>query len=170
MSPLDAFGLIIFMLLLFLGIFLCIHGLPGMVLIVADVLVYAIISGFNEIGWKVVLAIGLVAVVMEIADVFFSMKGSPRFSPSLQTVVFSFAGSCFFALLLTPVFLIAGLLGGFFLGGLFGMLLALMIQESKVKPSYRMTFSVLIGRAATLFLKGSVATVLVFFTLLSSYN
>ena len=57
MSPLDAFGLTLFIILLFLGIFLCIHGLPGMVLIVVDVLFYSIITGFEKIGWQAVLVL-----------------------------------------------------------------------------------------------------------------
>jgi uncharacterized protein YqgC (DUF456 family) len=170
MSPVDTFGLTLFILLLFLGILLCIHGLPGMVLIIADVLVYSIITGFEKIGWPAILALCFVAVAVETADVFFSMKGSPRFSPSKQSVLISFAGSCLFALLLTPSFLIIGLVGGFFLGGVLGMLCALMIQETKLKPTYRMPFSVLIGRTSTLFVKGSVATALVYFTLLFSYD
>jgi uncharacterized protein YqgC (DUF456 family) len=141
-----------------------------MVLIVVDVLSYSIITGFEKIGWQALLVLCLTAIAVEIADVFFSMKGSPRFGPSRQSVLISFAGSCLFALFLTPVFLIIGLVSGFFLGGVFGMLCALMIQESKLKPSYRMPFRTLIGRTASLFLKGSVATALVCFTLLSSYD
>jgi uncharacterized protein YqgC (DUF456 family) len=170
LSPLDAFGLTIFILLLFLGIFVCLHGLPGMVLIVVDVLVFEIITGFGKIGWGAFLALCLIAVAVEIADVFFAMKGSPRFGPSKQSVAISFAGCCLFALLLTPAFLIIGLVGGFFLGGVLGMLCALMIQEIKLKPSYRMPFRVLIARLASLLFKGSVATALVCFTLLSSYD
>jgi uncharacterized protein YqgC (DUF456 family) len=141
-----------------------------MVLIVADVLAYAIITGFEKIGWQAVLALCFVAVAVETADVFFSIKGSPRFGPSKQSVVISLAGCCLFALLLTPSLLIIGLVGGFFLGGVLGMLCSLMIEEWKLKPSYRMPVSVLIGRTSTLFAKGSVATTLVYFTLLSSYN
>jgi uncharacterized protein len=170
LSSLDAFGLTLFILFLFLGIFLCIHGLPGTVLIVADVLAFSIMTGFEKIGWQAVLVLCLVAAAVEIADVFFSMKGSPRFGPSRQSVVISFAGSCLFALLLTPAFLFIGLVAGFFLGGLLGMLCALMIQESKVKPSYRMPFRTFIGRTSSLFWKGSVATALVCFSLLSSYD
>jgi uncharacterized protein len=170
LSPLDAFGLTLFILLLFLGIFLCIHGLPGMVLIVVDVLSYSIITGFEKIGWQAVLVMGLIAIAVEIADVFFSMKGSPRFGPSRQSVLISFAGCCLFALLLTPAFLIVGLVVGFFLGGVLGMLCALMIQETKLKPSYRTPFRILIGRTASLLWKGSTATALVCFTLLSSYD
>jgi uncharacterized protein YqgC (DUF456 family) len=141
-----------------------------MMLIIADVLVYAIITGFENIGWPTVLALCFVAIAVETTDVFFSMKGSPRFGPSKQSVLISFAGCCLLVLILTPYFLIIGLVGGFFLGGVLGMLCALMIEEWKLKPSYRMPVSVLIGRTSTLFAKGSVATALVYFTLLSSYD
>jgi len=170
LSPLDAFGLTLFITLLFLGIFLCIHGLPGLVVIVADILVYAIITGFEKIGWQAVLVMCLVAVAVEVADVFFSMRGSPRLGPSRLSIILSLAGCCLLALLLTPHFLIIGLVGGFCLGGILGLLYALMIQESKLRPSYRTPFRILIGRTATLLWKGSVASVLVFFTLLLSYD
>lgn len=170
MSPLDAFGLTLFITLLFLGIFLCIHGLPGLVVIVIAVLVYAISTGFEKISWQTVLVLCGIAFTVEIADVFFAMRGSPRFGPSRQSVIFSFAGCCFFALLLTPAFLIIGLVGGFCLGGILGLFYALMVQESKLRPSYRTPLPVLIGRTASLLWKGSVASALVCFTLLLSYD
>jgi len=170
LSPLDAFGLTLFIILLFLGIFLCIHGLPGLVLIVVDVLVYAIITGFEKIGWQALLVMCLIAVAVEIADIFFSLQGSPRFGPTRQSVIISLVGCCLLALLLTPPFLIVGLVGGFCLGGLLGLLSALIHQESKLRPSYRTPFRVLTGRMATLLWKGSVASALVCFTLLLSYD
>lgn len=141
-----------------------------MVLIVIDVLVYSSITGFEKIGWQAVLILCLIAIAVEVADIFFSMRGSPRFGPTGQSLVFSLAGGCLLALLLTPAFLIIGLIGGFCLGGVLGMLCALMIQESKLRPSYRASFRVLIGRTATLLWKGSVASALVCFTLLLSYD
>lgn len=170
MYPLDAFGLTLFIVILFLGIFVCIHGLPGMVLIAAAVLIYSILTGFDKIGWKAVLALSLIAVAVETADVFFAMKEGSRVAPSRQAIMVSFGGSCIFALLLTPSFLILGLVGGFFLGGMAGMICDLTVQEAKLKPSYRTSFGVLLGRISGLFWKGSVATVLVCFTLLSSYD
>jgi len=168
-SP-DAFGLTLFILFLFLGIFLCIHGLPGLVLIAADILVYAIITGFGKIGWQALLVMILIAIVVEITDIFFSLKGSPRFGPTRQSILLSLSGGFLLALLLTPVLLIVGLVGGFCLGGLVGLFLALIHQESQLRPSYRTPFRVLTGRMATFLWKGSVASTLVFFTLLSSYD
>ena len=141
-----------------------------MVLIVADVLVYSILTGFDKIGWEAVLALSFIAIAVETADVFFAMKDGSRVSPSRQAVVTSFVGSCIFALLLTPSFLILGLVGGFFMGGMVGLFCAQMVQEAKLKPSYRTPVGILIGRFSSLFWRGSVATVLVCFTLLSSYD
>ncbi|HQI25521.1 MAG TPA: DUF456 domain-containing protein, partial [Smithella sp.] len=92
MSSPDAFGLTLFILFLFLGIFLCIHGLPGLVLIAADILVYAIITGFGKIGWQALLVMILIAIVVEITDIFFSLKGSPRFGPTRQSILLSLSG------------------------------------------------------------------------------
>lgn len=170
MSPLDAFGLTLFIIILFLGIFVCIHGFPGMVLIIADVFAYSILTGFEKIGWKAILALSLIAVAVETADVFIAMKDDSRVSPSRQVVLASFTGSCIFSFLLTPSFLILGLVGGFFVGGIAGLLCTQIIQEAKLKPSYRTPVRVLIGRFSGLLWKGSVATALVCFTLLSSYD
>lgn len=163
-------GLSLFILLLFLGIFLSIHGLPGLALIAADVLAYAAVTEFEKIGWMTVLAFALLAVSLEIMDVFWAVKSSPRFGPSRKSIIYSLFGAFVLALALTPSFLVAGLVGGFFVGGLSGLLLAVYVQESKLKPSHRMPFGVMFGRVSTLFLKGSVATVFVCFTLLSSYD
>jgi uncharacterized protein YqgC (DUF456 family) len=141
-----------------------------MVLIAFGVLVYAIVTEFEKIGWFSILVITLVVLALETADVFFAMKSSPRFGPSRQGILYSLYGACVLALLFTPPFLVIGLLGGFLLGGLSGMLFAVYREESRLKPSHRMTLGVMFGRVSTLFFKGAAASLLVGFALLSSYD
>ncbi|MDX9745035.1 MAG: DUF456 family protein [Syntrophales bacterium] len=170
MAPLETLALAAFIGTLFLGIFLCIHGLPGLALIAANILAYALITGFEKIAWQAALFMCLVAIAVEIGDLFYFMRGSPRFNPSRQSIMTSFAGCFLLPLLLTPSFLVIGLVGGFFLGGVFGMLCILITQESQLKPAYRIPFRVFVGRMAGLLWKGSVASTLVCFTLLLSYD
>ncbi len=170
MSTLAVFGLTLFILVLFLGIFISIHGFPGMALIALDVLAYALISGFERISLPAVSAVILFALLMEIADAFFAMKSSPRFSPNRQSLLCSLLGALLLGIALAPLLPFFGLVGGFFLGGMIGLCYALVRQELKLKLSYRIPLRMFIGRFSTLFLKGSVATATVCLTLLSTYN
>ena len=52
MSFFAAAGLAVFILILFLGIYLNLFGLPGTVVIFFDVLFYGIVTGIERIGWK----------------------------------------------------------------------------------------------------------------------
>jgi hypothetical protein len=53
LSPFEIAGLTVFILVLFLGVFLTVFGLPGTVLILIDVVAYALLTGFAQIGFKV---------------------------------------------------------------------------------------------------------------------
>ncbi len=68
MSPFEIAGLTVFILILFLGVFLTVFGLPGTVLILIDVVAYALLTGFAQIGFKVILILVAMAVVAELLD------------------------------------------------------------------------------------------------------
>ncbi len=76
MSPLEAAGLTVFILVLFAGIFVTVFGLPGTVIILIDVILYALVTGFGPIGFKVILVLMVIAVVAEMLDFGLGMIGA----------------------------------------------------------------------------------------------
>jgi hypothetical protein len=65
LSSFAAAGFVVFILVLFAGIYLGLFGLPGAVVIFLDVLVYALVTGFAQVGWKVMLFLLFAAVLAE---------------------------------------------------------------------------------------------------------
>jgi len=67
-------GFTVFILILFAGIFLNLFGLPGTVVIFFDVLFYAILTGFDHVGLKIILFLLISAIIAETID-FLVMAG-----------------------------------------------------------------------------------------------
>ncbi len=74
MSFFAVAGFTVFILILFAGIFLNLFGLPGTVVIFFDVLFYAIFTGFDHVGLKIILFLLISAIIAEIID-FLVMAG-----------------------------------------------------------------------------------------------
>ncbi|PKN60413.1 MAG: hypothetical protein CVU53_03170 [Deltaproteobacteria bacterium HGW-Deltaproteobacteria-11] len=137
MFPLEMAGLTVFILVLFLGIFLTVLGLPGTVLIVFDVMAYALATGFAQIGFKVILILVAMAIAAELLDFLLGMASAARFGSSRGGMWAALIGSLAGAIILTPFFLGLGTLIGIFLGGGVAVFAAEMLQRRKLKPAFR---------------------------------
>ena len=103
MSFFASAGFTIFILILFAGIFLNLFGLPGTAVIFFDVLFYAVFTGFNQIGLKIILFLFISAVIAETIEFFWIISETPQQVVSQKkflkaAAVGAFAG----AFLLTP--------------------------------------------------------------------
>jgi len=73
---LEAAGLTIFVVVLFIGVFSIIFGFPGTFLILGDVVVYALATGFEKIGLRVIIILALLSLLAEMADFFMGIAGT----------------------------------------------------------------------------------------------
>jgi uncharacterized protein YqgC (DUF456 family) len=166
LSPFEIAGLTVFILVLFLGVFLTVFGLPGTVLILIDVVAYAVLTGFAQIGFKVILILVLMAVVAELLDFGLGMAGAVRFGSSRGGMWAAVIGSLAGAIILTPFFLGLGALIGIFLGGGVAVFTVEMLQRRKLKPAFRASIGATLGRTAGIAVKGilsiAMATVALF--------
>ena len=98
-------------------------GLPGVTLIFLSALVYAILTSFENIGWPVLLLLGLFAAAAFVADFVATTYGARRFGASnwgtaggaIGGIVGALAGALLFGI--GALFgLIFGTIGGVFLG------------------------------------------------------
>jgi uncharacterized protein len=170
LSTIATVGFAVFILLLFAGIYLSLMGLPGTVVIFADVLTYAILTGFDRVGFKIILFLLVFSIIAEIIDVLLGMTGALMPVPSKNMFCASAIGAIVGMLILTPVLLGLGTFGGFFLGCLAGILFAEFIRQSELqtpfKASNRAIFIMIGGKMA----KGFIALSMIVFSLANIYS
>ena len=170
MSPLEIAGLTIFILVLFLGVFSTIFGLPGTVIILFDVILYALFTGFERIGFKIIATLVVITVLAETLDLVLLMSVKARFGLSKRMIWVSVAGGFLGAMLLTPAFLGLGTALGAFLGGFAGMLTMELSRQHRLKPALRAGYGAILGRSAGILLKGFSALAMTVITLSNVYS
>ena len=170
MSPFEIAGLTVFILILFLGVFLTVFGLPGTVLILIDVVAYALLTGFAQIGFKVILILVAMAIVAELLDFWLGMIGAVRFGASRLGMWAALFGSLAGAAILTPYFLGLGALIGIFLGGSVAVFIMEMLKRRKLKPVFRASVGAMLGRMAGIAVKGMLSIAMAAVTLFHIYS
>lgn len=170
MSPLETAGLTVFILVLFIGIFLTVFGLPGTVVILADVFIYALANGFETIGFKAILGLTVIAVVAEAADFGLGMIGAARYGASRKGVWAALFGSVACAAIATPFFTGVGTLLGIFLGGFAGVFLVEFMEQRKLKPAFRASYGAVLGKVGGIVIKGLLSVLMVMITLYHIYS
>ena len=169
MSTFAAVGLAIFIIILFAGIYLTLFGLPGTVVIFFDVLFYAIFTGFDRIGWKIILFLLISAIIAETID-FLVMAGGYQPITSKKSFGAAAIGATVGAFFLTPFFWGPGTWGGFFLGGLAGILTIEFIHQSKLKAPFRTPGRAILAMIGGKMVKGLIALFMIAFSLSNIYS
>lgn len=170
MSLLATVGLAIFILVLLIGIFTTVLGFPGTLVILADVIVYSLITGFDEIGFTIILSLVIIALVTEAVDFYLGMKGAKKYTPSRTGVAASVIGGVIGALLMTHILLGLGTIIGIFLGGFSGVLMVEYMEERSLKPAFRASFGELSGWIAVVLTRGFSAVVMTVIVMLKIYS
>lgn len=170
MTPLEYAGLTIFILVMLIGFFAILLGLPGTLVILFDVLVYALVTGFDRIGLGTLLALVAISALAESLEFLFGITWARRYGTSKRGVAASIVGGIIGAVVLTPLFLGLGALIGSFLGALAGAFAVEILSQRELKPAARAGFGALMGRLAGLFAKGLCGLAMVIITLLAIYS
>jgi uncharacterized protein len=170
LSFLAAVGFTVFILILFAGIFINLFGLPGTVVIFFDVLLYAIFTGFDRVGWKIILFLLICAAAAETIDFFLFMDETPQMAVSRKSVGTAVLGALTGTFLLTPFWGGPGAWIGFFLGGLAGILIIEAIRQSKLKAPYRDINRAVFAMAGKKIVKGFIAICMIAFSLSNIYS
>jgi uncharacterized protein len=170
LSAIESAGLTLFILVLFLGLFSIIFGLPGTIVILVDVIAYGMITGFDMIGLKVILALLALATAAEILEFLLGMSTALRFGLSMRSLGASIVGGIAGAVVMTPIFFGLGAVLGAFIGGFTGVLLVELIRQGHLKPAFRAGFRAMSARVAGTLAKGFLALVMVVITLTNIYS
>jgi len=170
LTPLETVGLTIFILVLFAGILSTVFGIPGTVIILIDVILYAFITGFEKIGFKIIIILVIISILAEAIDFAFGMAGAARFGASKQGVWIVVFSSFVGALVMTPVLFGLGTVVGIFLGGFCGVLIVEIIRQSMLKPALRESYKAILGRVAGTIVKGFCAITMTIISLSNIYS
>jgi len=163
-------GFTFFLFILFAGIFLNLFGLPGTVVIFFDVLFYAIFTGFNHIGLKIILLLLILSVIAETIDVFFVAGGTSRSVASKKSLGTAALGAFAGVFLLTPLWGGPGIWIGFFAGGLAGTLIMEFIHQSKLKAPFRMPGRAVFAMIGGKMFKGLISLSMIALSLSNIYS
>ena len=169
MSFFAVAGFTVFILILFAGIFLNLFGLPGTVVIFFDVLFYAILTGFDHVGLKIILFLLISAIIAETID-FLVMAGGYQPMTSKKSFGAAAVGATAGAFFLTPFLWGPGTWGGFFLGGLAGTLTIEFIRQSKLKAPFRTPSRAIFAMIGGKMVKGLIALFMIAFSLSNIYS
>ena len=170
MSSFAIAGLTIFILILFLGIFSVVYGLPGTFIILIDVVIYAWVTDFEKIGFKTIVILVLISLFAEAMDFLLGMIGAKKYGASRKGIIASVIGGIAGAILMTPLLLGLGAVIGAFLGGAVGTFLVEYLEDRKLKAAFRMGYGVMLGKIASVFLKGFLAILMSVISLMAIYS
>jgi len=116
----EIVGMIIFWIFLIAGVVVIPFGIAGTFVIVADALVYALITGFDKITIPFLAVLLGIAVLMEIIEAAFGAVLARKYGGSKWAMAGAVMGGFIGAVLGTPVTPIIGTLLGAFIGAFLG--------------------------------------------------
>lgn len=170
MSLLATAGFVIFILILFLGIFLNFFELPGTVIIFFDILLYSVFTGFEKVGWEIILFLLVSAMIAETIDFFWTISETPQQAVSPRRSINAASWGAFIGVsILTPFFGGPGIWIGFLLGGLSGILIAEIIRQYQLKIYDRTLNRVILNIVGKNVVKGFISLCMIAFSLSNIY-
>jgi uncharacterized protein len=170
LSSLATVGLAVFILIMFVGIYLSLFGLPGTVIIFLDVLTYAIMTGFDRIGFKILLFLLAFSIIAEMIDFLMGMAGAHRLMPSKKLFLASAVGAFTGSFILTPFLWGLGTFGGFYLGCFAGILIIELLRQSKLQASFQASARAIFIMIGGKMVKGCITLIMVIISLSNIYS
>ena len=170
MSSFATAGFVVFILILFIGIYLSLFGLPGTIVIFLDVLLYAILTGFEQVSWKVLLFLLIFSIFAEALDFWAGYRHAHETPVTGKALRDAVIGATLGMLLLTPFFQGPGIWGGFLLGGMAGLLIAESRRQARLKIPQQAGIRELFTMICRKTVKGVFALVMIFVSLSNIYS
>ncbi|MEN6465154.1 MAG: DUF456 domain-containing protein [Syntrophaceae bacterium] len=167
MSALAVTGLTVFILVLFVGLFSILSGLPGTLIILGAAVVYSAVTGFSVLGLKILGVLAIITVVSESLDVLFIMNGARGSGFTKSGLFASTFGGIAGAAVLTPFLFGLGAVTGILLGGTAANLTVEIFRQKHQKS---LTYKNIFGSAARTLVKGVCGIAMVLIVLSEIYS
>jgi len=157
----EILGMIVFWLFLIIGILSIPFGLPGTFIIVADALVYGLITHFEKMSLGFIGILLLIAVVLEIIEALLGALMAKKFGGSKWGIVGAMIGVFLGAVIGTAVVPVLGTLLGAFCGAFIGASLLEGFHTQDWQHASRVGLGALFGTVGGKMTKIMVAVVMV---------
>jgi len=146
----ETIGMVAFIGVLLLGIISPFFGLPGTFIILADALIYGLVTRFQKITvWFLILLLGL-AVAGEIFEFFSNIFGAKHYGASRLGLIGAFLGGLIGIFLGNYLFPVIGPLLGGLAGGFLGAFLFELFRKEGPRRAITAGLGAFLGRVAAI--------------------
>lgn len=142
-----------------LGLVLIPFGLPGLWIQVGALAVYGWATDFATVGLYPLLAVGLLALLAELAEFLLAGRMARRYGGGRRAAVGALLGGVVGALLGVPVPLLGSVIGAM-LGSFAGAALLELTTGRGATPAVRVGWGALVGRVVAVAMKGGLGVVI----------
>jgi len=170
LSVLEAAAATFYILVLFLGTFLTIFGLPGTVLIALAALLFAVCTWFHTMGIGTVISLAVISVIAEAIDLGLRFIGVRPFTVSARSVGAAVTGALLGFVAVSAALRGPGAFIGVVLGGTIGLLAVHSAEEFGRKHHLRMSAAAILASIAMVLVKGFLAAAMSFIALMALYS
>jgi uncharacterized protein YqgC (DUF456 family) len=136
-------------------------GLGGNFIVLGLALIHALVTGFDPIGWQLLLLLLGIALLGEgleflVGTFYVAKKGASR-----AGVICAFVGGLLGAVAGSPLVPIVGAILGSFVGAFLGAILGEYYQQRRLEPSLRIGAHAFCGKMAAILIKHALGLVMV---------
>jgi uncharacterized protein YqgC (DUF456 family) len=151
-------GLFLFFLIMALAILSLVLGLPGTWVIVAEAIIFALVTRFDKgISWPDLIILAALAGLGELFEFLITAYGAKKFGASNKAVIAALLAGLVGAFLLNAAVPILGALLGAFLGVFLGASLYTYFQDRDRGRAFRAGLGAFMGRMGAVLVKGTLA-------------
>lgn len=154
---LSIIGLVFFFLVMALALVSHLIGLPGNWVILAEALVFALVTHFDKgIGWYDLLALALMAGAGELAEFLLTAYGAQKYGASKKAVAGALVGGLAGAIIVNSFLPLIGAIIGAFLGVFLGAFIITYAFEKDLGKSSQAGIGAFMGRIGAVLVKGAM--------------
>jgi uncharacterized protein YqgC (DUF456 family) len=159
---LEILGIVFFCLILLIGVVVIPFNIAGTFIIVADALIYGLVTRFSEITLSLVIILLSMAIGMEILEAIFGALLARRYGGSKWGMLGAMIGGTAGAIIGTPLMPVLGTLTGAFLGSFIGAMTFEFLECKEYQRAIRVGFGAFLGVVSGKVTKIFVALLMVF--------
>ena len=152
---------IIFIIAAIAGLISLIFGLPGNFIILIDTILYGWYGGFSEITFRVILVLGLLAIMGEVLEFVIGIMGSKKHKSSNKAIVGSIVGGIVGAIWGAPFLLGIGSIIGAFLGAFAGAFMVELLDRKDASRAMQSGWGAFVGRLGGTITKGVIGIAMI---------
>ena len=158
MIVLEILGQLFFWLVMLAAIAVIPMGIPGTFIIVANSLVYALLTDFAEVSVGILGILLAIAVLAEVAEFYLGAATAGKYGASRQGMIGAIVGGIVGAIWLTAFFPLVGTIAGAFVGAFAGATLFEYLNTRDWEKSVRVGIGAFLGSVGGKLTKIAAAT------------